>query len=275
MNKVEINIARDGIKNSDEVTALIYFGRYEVKSWSELYFAAVKTLYIEYPEAINSLVSRDCKRDLYLRTTTIDMQEPARIATILYLDLKRQPEEIVRALREIFYRAGVVNINMSIEIKRGSSMRFYNNDLTNIIKPTSKIEIAEPQGIILKPPEILLKPQFVSAANVSAPPPVKNTTDLLEVPSFMKSNIKTTSIIEISEKDKYVEIMKSLAKKYPKRLKNEAGKYIINRRVTLAESSYRYFKTAMAIGSGLSIELAFTDDELIQIANHYLNLFFK
>ena len=43
---MEINLGRDGIRNTDEVSALIYYGRYPVNSWAELYFAAVKTLYI-------------------------------------------------------------------------------------------------------------------------------------------------------------------------------------------------------------------------------------
>ena len=50
---MEINLGRDGIRNTDEVSALIYYGRYPVNSWAEMYFAAVKTLYIEYPEVIN------------------------------------------------------------------------------------------------------------------------------------------------------------------------------------------------------------------------------
>ena len=119
---MEINLGRDGIRNTDEVSALIYYGRYPVNSWAELYFAAVKTLYIEYPEVINKLVSKDSTRALYLRTTTIDMKKPVRIDTILYLDADRTPLEIVKALREIFRRAGVLNINMSIEIKRKSTV---------------------------------------------------------------------------------------------------------------------------------------------------------
>ena len=118
---LEVNIARDQIRNADEPTALIYFGRYEVKSWSELYHAAVKTLYIEYPDVVESLASKEPSRTLYLRTNKIDMKQPVRIGTILYLDTDRTPEQIVKALRGIFRKAGVVNINMSIEIKRISN----------------------------------------------------------------------------------------------------------------------------------------------------------
>ena len=239
---MEINIAKDGIKNTDEATALIYYGRYEVSSWKELYFVAVKTLYIEYPEIINSLVSRDDNRDLYLRTTTINMLEPVRLGTILYLDVKRQPESIVRAIREIFHRAGVININMSIEIRRN------NNSIKVMPTNNSKVEVIKQEE---KKTEIILKPNIE-----------------LEVPSFMKSE----SIIKLNEKDKYIKLMKFLVKKYPEKLKNHVGKYIKNRQVTLAESTYRYFKESVPIGNGLNIEVQFTDNEFKQISDYYLNL---
>ena len=248
---MEINIARGGIRNTDEVTALIYFGRYEVQSWAELYYAAVKTLYIEYPDVIDSLVSKDPSRTLYLRTTTIDMKQPVRISTILYLDVSRTPEQIVKALREIFRSAGVLNINMSIEIRR-------TNNAPEVIPEISKnvaIPAANPNLSIPNPkPSIQLSPNSV-----------------LEVPSFMQSS--TESMRKLSEKERYIEQMKFLASKYPQQLKREAGKFLNNRRVTLAETGYRYFMEEVEIGAGLSIEVNFSDASLREISDHYLRIF--
>ena len=232
--QVEISIERNGIKNSDEAVALIYYGRYEVNSWSELYYAAVKTLYIEYPEVINSLISKDENRDLYLRTTTIGMKEPARLGTILYLDVARTPEQIVRGIREIFKRAGVLNIKMSIEIRQ-----------------QTKVNALPPIQMDINP-----VPQVVKKAEIT-----------LDVPKFMKSErIKKAGI-----REKYIDKMTEFAKKYPQKLKNLAGKYINKRRVTMAETGYRYFKEEIEIGNGLSIELDFTEEELNENLNYYNN----
>ena len=257
---MEINIARDGIRNTDEVVALIYFGRYEVQTWAELYYAAVKTLYIEYPEVINSLVSKDPNRALYLRTTTIDMKQPVRISTILYLDVSRTPEQIVKALREIFRHAGVLNINMSIEIRRTNNA------------PTV-INRAEPNKVILQTP---LSPPISSSpfSSVQVPPTTQynlpKPMPTLEVPSFMQT--ASDSIRKLSERERYIEQMKYLASRYPELLKREAGKFLNNRRVTLAETGYRYFMEEVEIGAGLSIEVNFTDEALRENADHYLKI---
>ena len=256
---MEINIARDGIRNTDEVIALIYFGRYEVQTWAELYYAAVKTLYIEYPEVINSLVSKDPNRALYLRTTTIDMKQPVRISTILYLDVSRTPEQIVKALREIFRNAGVVNINMSIEIRRT------NNAPTVITK-------VEPNEIIPQVPSVATSSSFSSIPipKTTAQYNFSKPTPTLEVPSFMQT--ASDSIRKLSEKERYIEQMKYLASRYPELLKREAGKFLNNRRVTLAETGYRYFIEEVEIGAGLSIEVNFTDESLRENADHYLKI---
>lgn len=247
---MEINLGRDGIRNTDEVSALIYYGRYPVNSWAELYFAAVKTLYIEYPEIINKLVSKDSTRALYLRTTTIDMKKPVRIDTILYLDADRTPLEIVKALREIFRHAGVLNINMSIEIKRKSTVA------EEIKTEGIKKNIDIPQ---IKPP---ITPPSTSTHSFVSPS--------LEVPSFMRSD--SESIRKLSCKEMYIEQMKNLVKRYPERMKREAGKFLNNRRVTLAESSYRYFIEAVEIGEGLSIEVFFNEEDLKKNAQYYLKI---
>ena len=250
---MEINIARDGIKNTDEPLALIYYGRYEVQSWAELYFAAVKTLYIEYPEVISSLVSKDPSRALYLRTTTIDMKQPARISTILYLDVSRTPEQIVKALREIFRRAKVLNINMSIDVKRPYNV----SDNTNE-------EVVQSN---LQNPEVNLNLQNLPKAPEVIKQPIVN----LEVPSFMKGE----SIRKVSIKEQYIEQMKYFVKNYPQRMKKEAGIFLNNRQVTLAESGYRYFKEEVEIGEGLSIEVSFSNEEMKENLNYYQQIIRK
>ena len=272
---MEINIGRDGIRNTDEASALIYYGRYPVRSWAELFYAAVKTLYIEYPEVINSLVSKDSTKTLYLRTTTIDMKKPARIATILYLDTARTPLEIVKALREIFRRAGVLNINMSIEIRRTSTTLDINNNfkpqfIQSPIFQTPKFtqinKINSPAQISQSP--IIQSPQFNQIKISNVPPPIPKPS--LEVPSFMKNN--SDSIRKVSIKEMYIESMKNLVRKYPDIMKKEAGKFFNKRRVTLAESSYRYFIDAVEIGEGLSIETLYNEEDLKKNLEYYLKL---
>ena len=252
-----INIGRDGIKNSDKPVALIYFGRYAVNSWQELFYAAVKTLYIEYPEVINSLVSKDPLRELYLRTTTIDMKEPKRISTILYLEVNRTPLEIVKAIREIFQSAGILNINMSIEIVENEPPK----KILPVEQPTIKPVIDKPSIKIINEP-----------STIEIPKPIENSTaNILDVPSFMKN--ASGSIRPVGIREKYIEQMKFLANNYPKKLRSDAGKFIINRHVTLAESGYRYFIEEVELGGGLSIEISFSDEELKEIADHYKKLF--
>ena len=262
---MEINIARDGIKDTDNPTALIYYGRYEVNSWEELYFAAVKTLYIEYPDVINSLVSKDPTRALYLRTTKIDMEQPARISTILYLDVKRTPTEIVKALREIFRYARVVNINMSIEVKRSYDIQQVKDDGI-ISNETTAPSLPNPSML----PIPINPPSFSSSFTAQhLPEPVRPNINL-EVPSFMRN--ESDSIRKLSLREQYIELMKYLIKTYPSQMKKEAGIFLNNRRVTLAESGYRYFLEELEVGEGLSIELNFSDDDMRENIDYYQQL---
>ena len=277
---MEINIARDGIKDTDEPTALIYYGRYEVNTWAELYYAAVKTLYIEYPEVINSLVSKDPTRALYLRTTKIDMEQPARISTILYLDVNRKPTEIVKALREIFRHARILNINMSIAVKRSydfpeniddaNTNESSNTSSTQILSSTSNTLNASNTSIT--PPLTLPDlPALPMPPILSQMPEPANSSSALDVPSFMKSE----SIIRVSLKEHYIERMKYFVKTYPQQMKKEAGVFLNNRRVTLAESGYRYFKEEVEVGEGLSIEVSFSDAEMTENIDYYQNMIKK
>ncbi|MBR1645706.1 MAG: hypothetical protein IJ685_02895, partial [Selenomonadaceae bacterium] len=105
------------INENDMPAALIYFGeRAPVNDWQELFFVAVKCLYLEFPDTISSLCSTDSTRTLFLRTNTIDMKRPKKIASIIYLETERTPQQIVKALKFIFSRARVSRINMQIEV---------------------------------------------------------------------------------------------------------------------------------------------------------------
>ena len=275
---MEINIALDGIKDTDEPTALIYYGRYEVNTWEELYYAAVKTLYIEYPDTINSLVSQDPSRALYLRTTKIDMKQPVRISTILYLDVSRTPTEIVKALREIFRYARILNINMSIEVKRSYDFPVTVDD--EVVPKSSNASDNSGTKVIPSTSNSLISPNPLNLPNLPTLPtpsilpqltnPIESNT-ALDVPSFMKSG----SIIRVSLKEDYIERMKYLVKTYPQQMKKEAGVFLNNRRVTLAESGYRYFKEEVEVGEGLSIEVSFSDAEITENIEYYQNMIRK
>ena len=81
--------------------------------------------------------------------------------------------------------------------------------------------------------------------------------------------MKSDSIRKVSLKEEYIEQMKYLVKTYPKQMRKEAGVYLRNRRVTLAESGYRYFIEEVEVGEGLSIELSFTDDDIRENIKYY------
>ena len=96
------------IKDTEFPIALIYFEeRTPVHDWQELFFIAVKCLYAEFPDTINSLCSTAPTRTLFLRTNTIDMTRPKKIAPIIYLETNRTPQQILKAIKFIFSRANV------------------------------------------------------------------------------------------------------------------------------------------------------------------------
>ena len=113
---IDLGAKKIDLNDDDIPIALNYFGRFEARSWEELFLVAVKCLYMEFPDVISKLCSKDPSQNLFLRTTTIGMKHPQRIAPIIFLETNRTPIQIVQALRKIFIQAGVVNINMKIEV---------------------------------------------------------------------------------------------------------------------------------------------------------------
>ena len=77
------------VRDDEIPVSLIYFGKISVRDWEDLFFIAAKCLYTEFPDVINKLCSKDPNRILFLRTTTIDMKKPRRIAPIVFLETDR------------------------------------------------------------------------------------------------------------------------------------------------------------------------------------------
>ena len=88
-------------------------------------------------------------------------------------------------------------------------------------------------------------------------------------------NSESETIRKVSLKEQYIELMKYLVKAYPSQMKKEAGIFLNNRRVTLAESGYRYFMEELEIGEDLSIELNFSDDDMRENIQYYQQLMRK
>ncbi len=150
--------------NDDDIPiALNYFGRLEVRDWEELFFVAVKCLFMEFPDVINNLCSKDPTQNLFLRTTTIGMKHPRRIAPIIFLETKRTPLQIVQALKKIFLQAGVLNINMTIEVSA---------------PPISKAEIEKIFSASVEPIKI-------SEEKISEPP--KKFPAKIKLPTFKEN----------------------------------------------------------------------------------------
>ena len=105
------------IKDTELPAAIIYFGeRVPVRDWKELFYIAIKCLYTEFPDTISSLCSRDPTRTLFLRTNTIDMVSPRKIASIIYLETERTPKQILKAIRFVLSRADVRYVQMRVEV---------------------------------------------------------------------------------------------------------------------------------------------------------------
>ena len=109
--------ARRSYENTHPV-ALHYYGRFELSDWQELYYAAMKCLYLEFPDIISGLRRTGSKRSLFLRTTTLDMKKPRLLGETLYLETDRSPTKIVYALQTVLEQIGIEDGLMRIEYER-------------------------------------------------------------------------------------------------------------------------------------------------------------
>ena len=275
------------LREDDVPIALFYFGRMEVRDWKELFFIAVKCLYTEFPDVIDRLCSKDPTRILFLRTTTIDMKLPRRIAPIIFLETDRTPQEIIHALRTIFYCAGVVNVNMKIEVTQATTGDIVDLEkmfLPSVVSNNSQKNF-ENQSVKSFPnftldqsiEEMLAALDSMDSKNFSRQNHFQQAEKKadLEVPMFgslfFLLNGKRYGPF-MNEKNRYVELMKCLAEFFPEQMLKQAGRHInSNHRLTLMHGkSYLYFREPVMLPNDLFTDKGFSDNILIENEKYYL-----
>ena len=265
------------IKETELPAALIYLGeRAPVRDWQELFFIAVKCLYTEFPDTINSLCSTDPTRTLFLRTNTIDMERPQRIAPIIYLETQRTPAQIIKAIKIIFSRAGVRNINMQIELY----------EPTFIPKNNPTLQI--PNQKLRSKPVLHLNQtieEMLAALDAMEIYPQKNSKVVLpHADKFGKAEPTVFGnlffVLEgerygpfANEKNRYVALMQCLAELYPYQILKEAGHHINSQhRLTLMKGgSYLYFREPVELPNNLFLDKDFPDRILVENERYYLS----
>lgn len=266
------------IQENELPAALIYLGeRAPVRDWQELFFIAVKCLYTEFPDTINSLCSTDPTRILFLRTNTIDMERPKRIAPIIYLETQRTPNQILKAIRFIFNRAGVHKINMQVELYE---TRHPKNNSTFLI-PNSKLP-SKPSKPVLHLNQTI--EEMLAALDAMEIQPQKNSKVILphatpygRVEPQIFGNLFFVLEGErygpfANEKNRYVALMQCLAELYPYQILKEAGHHINSQhRLTLMKGgSYLYFREPVELPNNLFIDKDFPDRILVENERYYL-----
>ena len=263
------------IQDNEMPAALIYLEeRAPVRDWQELFFVAVKCLYTEFPDTINSLCSTDPTRTLFLRTNTIDMECPKRIAPIIYLETQRTPNQIIKAIKFIFNRAGVRNIKMKIEVyephyqQSNSKFHIPNSKLPS--KPVLHLnQTIEEMLAILDSMETY--PQTNSAVVLphatahgrTEPQVFGNLFFILEGERYGPF---------ANEKNRYVALMQCLAELYPYQILKEAGHHINSQhRLTLMKGcSYLYFREPVELPNNLFLDKDFPDRILVENERYFL-----
>ena len=285
---IDLGSADIELREDEVPISLFYFGRVEVRDWEELFFIAVKCLYTEFPEVIDRLCGRDPNKVLFLRTNTIDMKRPRRIAPIIFLETARTPPQIIHALRMIFYCAGVVNVNMKIEVTQATTGDLV--DLEKMFLPSvvnheqkktfeSRSEKKLPiftldQSI----EEMIAALDSMDAKNFSRQQ--KNSQpseqkDELQVPMFgslfFLLNGRRYGPF-MNEKSRYVELMKCLAEFFPEQMLKQAGRHInSSHRLTLMHGkSYLYFREPVMLPNDLFTDKGFSDKILMENEKYYL-----
>ena len=307
-----INLAAKSqeIHENELPAALLYFGeRAPVHDWQELFFVAVKCLYLEFPDTINSLCSTDPTRTLFLRTNTIAMECPKRIAPIIYLETQRTPNQIVKAIRLIFNRAGVSKINMQIEVyEQPTVAEFYQEAVS---EPSPKTFNPLPSSKNFRPPSPpkTFRPpspeNFLSQRQRTQKPVLHlNQTieemlaalDAMEVHAPSKKSLvlphaashgrrepqifgKLFFMLDgtrygpfDNEKNRYVALMQCLAELYPYQILKEAGHHINSQhRLTLMKGgSYLYFREPVELPNNLFLDKDFPDRVLVENERYFL-----
>ena len=260
------------IYENEMPAALIYFReRVPVHDWQELFFIAVKCLYAEFPDTINSLCSTDPTRTLFLRTNTIDMVSPKKIAPIIYLETNRTPQQIFKAIRLIFNRANVKNIQMRVEVremiyKKNSSFLIPNSKLKS--KPVLHLnQTIEEMLATLDAMEI---PKNSKVIVPHAEPYGKIEPQVFGNLFFILEGTRHGPFA--NEKNRYVALMQCLAELYPYQILKEAGHHInsMHRLTLMKGASYLYFREPVELPNNLFIDKDFPDRVLIENERYYL-----
>ena len=291
---IDLGSKKIDLNNDDIPIALNYFGRLEVRDWEELFFVAVKCLFMEFPDVINNLCSKDPTQNLFLRTTTIDMKKPRRIAPIIFLETNRTPIQIVQALRKIFLHAGVLNINMTIEVmppqtSKAEIEKIFSQPVEKIKNPAEKISPQKKITEKIKLPtfnlnqsveEMLAELDGVELpAQKKSSPPVAEKNSVgskdLDVPSFGKLYfvLKGERFGPFAnEKMRYVELLKNLAELFPQQMLKCAGRHINSQhRLTLAHGeNYLYFREPVMLPNDLFADKGFSDAVLQENEKYFL-----
>lgn len=277
---IDLGSANIELNEDDVPISLFYFGRVEVRDWEDLFFIAVKCLYTEFPDVIDRLCGRDPNKILFLRTNTIDMKRPRRIAPIIFLETARTPPQIIHALRTIFYCAGVVNVNMKIEVTQATTGDLV--DLEKMFLPS--VVNREPKKTIQTPvftldqsiEEMIAALDSMDSKNFSQKKPQPSEEkDELQVPMFgslfFLLNGRRYGPF-MNEKSRYVELMKCLAEFFPEQMLKQAGRHInSHHRLTLMHGkSYLYFREPVMLPNDLFTDKGFSDKILIENEKYYL-----
>ena len=287
------------INENELPAALIYFEeRVPVNDWQELFFIAVKCLYTEFPDTINSLCSTDPKRMLFMRTNTIAMVSPRKIASIIYLETNRTPMQILKAIRLIFSRANVRNVKMSVEVYEPSEQE-QEPQLKLLPKlqppPEPPPEIEPPRRSSYRMPTLHMNQTIEE---------MLATLDAMEVPARKTSPViipRTEPVIVprpvpvirrepqnfrslffmlegeqygpfADEKNRYVALMQCLAELYPYQILKQAGHHInsMHRLTLMKGASYLYFREPVELPNNLFIDKDFPDRILVENEQYYL-----
>lgn len=266
------------INENEMPAALLYFEeRVPVHDWQELFFIAVKCLYAEYPDTINSLCSTDPTRTLFLRTNTIDMVKPKKIASIIYLETNRTPQQILKAIKLIFNRADIRHPRMRIEVREQLYPKNYFAKPTaeNAKPPRSSKPVLHLNQTIEEMLETLDAMEIHTPNKSSVVLPHAANNGRMEPQVF--GNLFFTLEGErygpfANEKNRYVALMQCLAELYPYEILKEAGHHINSEhRLTLMKgSSYLYFREPVELPNNLFLDKDFPDRVLVENERYYL-----
>ncbi|MBQ3442731.1 MAG: hypothetical protein IJG33_05725 [Selenomonadaceae bacterium] len=254
------------VNDNEMPAALIYFQeRVPVRDWQELFFIAVKCLYAEFPDVINSLCSTDPTRNLFLRTNTIDMVSPKKIAPIIYLETNRTSQQILKAIKLIFSRADVRNPQMRVELyqplyppsKRPRNQKpvlHLNQTIEEMLATLDAMETPKNSSVVLT---------HASNRGRTEPQVFGNLFFVLEGERHGPF---------ANEKNRYVALMECLAELYPYQILKEAGRHINSEhRLTLMKgSSYLYFREPVELPNNLFLDKDFPDRVLVENERYYL-----